>query len=582
MSNSSKLVPASVRHPDFLLNSGDWAEWRDTFNGGKTYRNLYLKQWSDRETTTEFAVRKNCTPIPTFAKAAIIDIRNSIFQRLEDVTRTGGSAAYKSATDGEASGVDRKGTSMNSFIGVDCLTELLIMGRVGVYVDAPNIKPVTLAQQADSPNLSPYCYIYPIEDILTVKFDDAENPGEFSAVLLRDNVVHYNTEFADVELPDGMESRLRLVWKDEVGRVRVRMWKDDAERTPIVLDNADEDGAVTLDVKVIPFAMADIGESLMIDITSYQHALLNLVSGDVNWSLMSSSPFLTIQRDLRSAGSHLKKPGGGNTPEPGGQRAASAEEQIGGKGRYYDMETDRPGYIAPPTDPLLASMKLQEKLEDDIRKLVNLAVSNKAGSRTESAEAKKLSSQGLEAGLSYIGLVLQDLENHIAKFWAAYEGQSPAKVAYPQRYVLKQDVERIEEAKAMIELMREIPSKTARKSIAKQVVVLMLGGKEKSEDLTKMLNEIKAANYTLASVEHVIAAHEQGLCGNKTASISLGYDDEETVQATKDRVQRIKDTQIAQTPPGGTPDRPGARGNPDADPNPNSGKDEKKEAQDNG
>lgn len=583
MAHKTNLVPASISHPDFLLNSGDWAEWRETFNGGKDYRNKYLLQWSDRETDPEFQIRKSSTPIPTFAKAAITDIRNSIFQRLEDVARTNGSGTYNKASEGEGSGVDRKGTSMNSFVGVDILTELLVMGRVGVYVDAPNIRPTTLAQQSQLPNLSPYCYRYPIEDILSYRMDDAENPGTFSAVLLRDHVIHYNNEFAGVELPDGKtEHRIRLVWKDEItGKVKVRMWEDTPEKKVIMLDGADEDGAVTLDIDIVPFAMADIGESLMIDITSYQHALLNLASGDVNWSLMSSSPFLTIQRDLRSAGSHLKKPGGGNTPEPGGQRAQSSEEQIGGKGRYYDVDTDRPGYIAPPTDPLLASMKLQEKLEDDIRKLVNLAVSNKAGSRTESAEAKKLSSQGLEAGLSYIGLVLQDLENHIAKFWAAYEGEKPAKVAYPARYVLKQDIERIEEATKMIELMREVPSRTARKCIAKQIVNLMLGGKESSEELTKMLNEIKAANYTLASVEQVIQAHEQGLVGNKTASTSLGYDEKEAEVAVKDQAKRIELSMAAQTKPGDeAAPAPGARNKQLSGGNPAPGKDEKKEAQD--
>jgi hypothetical protein len=474
---------------------------------------------------------------------------------------------------------------MNSFIGVDILTELLVMGRVGVYVDAPNVRPVTLADQEESGNLTPYCYSYRIEDILSYRIDDQENPGTFSAVLLRDHVVHYNNDFAGVQLPDGREERIRLVWKDEQGRVRVRMWKNDAERTPIALEGADSDGAVTLDINVVPFAMADIGESLMIDITSYQHALLNLVSGDVNWSLMSSSPFLTIQRDLRTVGSHLKKPGGGNTPEPGGQRAADAEEAIGGKGRYYDVDTDRPGYIAPPTDPLLASMKLQEKLEDDIRKLVNLAVSNKAGSRTESAEAKKLSSQGLEAGLSYIGLVLQDLENHISKFWAAYEGGTAAKVAYPKRYVLKQDIERIEEANAMMKLMREMPSKSARKSMAKQIISLMLGGNETSDNLTKMLREVDSAGYTLSSVQEVIQAHAAGLVDDITASDSLGYNGEEVIeQAREDKAERAKITLLAQTEVAGGSGQAaiaqgaGARGVPDVDPNENSGKDEKKEA----
>ena len=581
MATNTSLSASAIRHPDFLFNSTDWAEWRETFGGGKEYRTRYLKQWSDRETTAEFTIRRNCTPIPTFAKAAILDIRNSIFQRLEDVVRTGGSASYNKAVAGEGSGVDREGTSMNSFIGVDILTELLVMGRCGVYVDAPNVSPVSLADQVSRNDLAPYCYSYRVEDILSFSMDEKENPGTFAAVLLRDHVINFNTEFAGVPLPKGRESRIRLVWKDpQSGKVRVRLWKEDEDKTPIILDNADADGAVTLDIDIVPFIMPDIGESLMVDITSYQHALLNLVSGDVNWSLMSSSPFLTIQRDLRSVGAHLKKPGGGNTPEPGGQRAASSEEQIGGKGRYYDVDTDRPGYISPPTDPLLASMKLQEKLEDDIRKLVNLAVANKSGSRTESAEAKKLSSQGLEAGLSFIGLVLQDLEQHIAKIWTMYEKSGiPATIAYPERYVLKQDIERIEEASAMVKLMREMPSSIARKSMSKQIIKTLVGGRENSEVLQSMMLQIESADYTLSPVQEVIQAHASGLVGDETASQSLGYKEGEVEQAKKDKAERATITLLAQQSIGGESGQyaigAGARGVPEIDPNDNSAVQEK-------
>ena len=34
-------------------------------------------------------------------------------------------------------GVDLRGNTMNGFLGIKVLTELLIMGRVGVYVDSP-------------------------------------------------------------------------------------------------------------------------------------------------------------------------------------------------------------------------------------------------------------------------------------------------------------------------------------------------------------------------------------------------------------------------------------------------------------
>lgn len=588
MASMTSLTAAAIRHPDFLFDATEWAEWRETFKGGKQYRERFLKKWSNRESASDFALRKFCTPIPTFAKAAILDIRNSIFQRLEDVNRNGGSQTYRKAIEGEAAGVDREGSSMNTFIGIDLLTELLVMGRAGVYVDAPNIRPTTLAQQDMVGPLAPYCYVYRIEDILSWTLDERESPGTFKAVLLRDHVVKYNTEFADIPLPEGRETRLRLVWKDSAtGKVRVKLFTDEPkedQRVVIPLENADPDGAVTLNLQIVPFVMPDIGDSLMSDIATYQHALLNLVSGDVNWQLQSSSPFLTIQRDLRSTGAHLKQPGQGNTPESGGQRAKDNEEQIGGRGRYYDKDMERPDYIAPPTDPLIASMQLQEKLEDDIRKLVNLAVANKAGSRTESAEAKKLSSQGLEAGLSFIGLVLEHTEKLIAKYWAMYEPrEKPATVKYPERYILKTDVERIEEAKELATLMDRIPSKKSRKALAKRIVMTLLGGQEDSETMSSMLTEIDRAGYTTGAVQDIIQAHTSGLVSDETASNALGFDGEaEIEQARKDRAARAQLTLLAQTAVSGqsglTQIGAGARGVSEIDPNPDSAKDEKEKA----
>ena len=79
------------------------------------------------------------TPIPKFAEAAINDIRNAIYQRMRDITRKGGSKAYQYAVNGNNLGVDHRGATMNAFIGVKVLTELLVMGRVGVFVDAPPV-----------------------------------------------------------------------------------------------------------------------------------------------------------------------------------------------------------------------------------------------------------------------------------------------------------------------------------------------------------------------------------------------------------------------------------------------------------
>ena len=584
---AANLVIPDIRHPDYLRESTLWSEWRDTFQGGEDYLQRYLQKFSSRETNPDFNTRKLYTPIPTFAKAAILDIRNSIFQRLEDVSRANGSSKYNSAVAGEGAGVDREGSSMNSFMGIDVLTELLVMGRCGVFVDAPSKVPSSLAEEAKSP----YLYYYRVEDILSWTLDEKANDGTFKAVLLLDHEVSHTKIYDGIELPSGRGKRYRLVWKGEDGVVRCKFF--DKEKKVIQYPDSAVDGSLDLGISVVPFIMADVGESLLTDVGSYQKALLNLVSGDVNWALKSNVPFLTIQQELRTAGAHLKKTADDATT--GAQPSQNQREETGGTGRYYDIGMDRPDYIAPPTAPLEASMKLQEKLEDDIRKLINLAVTNKSGSRTESAEAKKLSSQGLEAGLSYIGTVLQQVEQRIARYWAMYENtQNPtvATVAYPDRYILKTDQERLDEAKALLDLMDRVPGKTIKKTIAKAVVATLLVGKQDVETLTTIMGEIEKAGYTTSAIQDVLQAHKNGLMGDELASEALGIRKGEVEKAKKDRADRAVAILAAQTDPNapggvkkppfggskpanGAPKNPASRGVPELDPDKDSGSKEK-------
>ena len=55
----------------------------------------------------DFNDRLEMTPIPAFARLAINDVRNSIFQRMRNITRRGGSASYQSAVAGLNLGVDK-------------------------------------------------------------------------------------------------------------------------------------------------------------------------------------------------------------------------------------------------------------------------------------------------------------------------------------------------------------------------------------------------------------------------------------------------------------------------------------------
>ena len=189
MPKSPKLKIIDIRMPSYHSNQNDWLKWRISYEGGKRFRDQYLKKFNEREDPADFENRKEVTPIPAFAKAAISDIRNAIFQRMTDIVRRGGSKTYQKAVAGSSLGVDRRGSTMNAFIGRKVLEELLVMGKVGIFVDAPQVLGDTLA---DLGAFQPYLYSYKLEDILAFACNDQENFSEFKSLLLRDRVVRYS------------------------------------------------------------------------------------------------------------------------------------------------------------------------------------------------------------------------------------------------------------------------------------------------------------------------------------------------------------------------------------------------------
>ena len=178
------------RLPGFFASTSEWVKYRLTYEGGEAFRTKYLQKFTNRETNAEFESRRNLTPIPTFAKAAVNDIRNSLYQPMVDIIRRDGSESYHKAISGQDGGVDRRGSSMNAFIGQKVLEELLVMGQVGIFIDAPTVaEHATLNQVSD---FRPFLYAYKVEDILSYACTDPENPSEFKALLLQDKVITYD------------------------------------------------------------------------------------------------------------------------------------------------------------------------------------------------------------------------------------------------------------------------------------------------------------------------------------------------------------------------------------------------------
>ena len=516
----------SVRHPMYAFNAVQWIKWRLTYAGGESFRLHYLRKFNHREDDADFETRRMMTPVPSFAKAAINEIRNAIFQRLRDIIRTSGSETYQDSISGITGGVDRRGSTMNAFLGMGALSELLVMGKCGIFVDnVPDVSQTVTAK----PSTRPYLYCYAIEDILSFSCNQADNPAEFQSILLRDHTMTYDEVTG---LPVVTAERVRHLWLND-GKVQCQFYDEKGvESQPVV----------TLNLTKIPFVLLDIGDSLLRDVCDHQIALLNLTSSDVAYALRANYPFLVKPEDGRSGGGYLKH-GTEGTATTGGQPAGDEDVRAGvTHGITYPAGATPPQFINPSAEPLKASMELQDSLKNDIRELVNLAVKSLA--TRASAESKSLDNQGLEAGLSYIGLVLENGERQIAEFWAAYEEQKVDRrqvptIKYPDRYSLKTDDDRLSESEKLAAVVTDVPGRTVKREVAKLIVNTLLSGKVSVGVVQTICKEIDTAPYITSDPKTIFSAIENGALSLATAAEALGFDADEPGKAADDHAARI-------------------------------------------
>jgi hypothetical protein len=526
-------------------------KYRLTFAGGDAFKNKYLKKFSERETDPDFSIRSDITYVPAFAKAAVIDIQNSIFNRLIDVTRRDGSESYQQSVRGTNGGVDNEGRSMNNFVGHSILPELLPMRTVGVYVDMPRGDSVTRLQD----ERHPYLYTYRAEEIKSLKKDIN---GNLVALVLEGNANIFDDEF---QVVTETEKRWRHLLLTEAG-VRVTIY--------------DEEGPIEqtiLPLTKIPFVIFQLPHSLLVDVADYQISMLNIASSDMNYGIRSNFPFYTEQYNLASS-NHIRTVKNGDDDGTAAQASTAKDKEVESgvmKGRRYAQGMDRPGFIHPSPEPLEVSMKKQEAMKKEIRQLVNLAVANMDPGR-ESAESKKIDERGLSAGLSAIGLELERGERLIAEIWSMYEQSNTATVFYPEDYDAKSDDDRMSQAEKLAELTKPSPSFTFQKELNKQQAKVLLGNKVDAKTMKKILKEIDDAKVQYVDPETIVADVETGLVSRPTASDIRGYGKDEAVKAEAEHAKRAAAIIAAQS-------QAGARGVPDLDPNPKSSKEEKKNSQ---
>ncbi len=544
-----------VRHPDYNANIANWTLWRNAYSGGDAFINRYLKQFSRRETSEDFALRKEMTYNAAFSKSAVRKVKNAIFQRTADVTRMGGTESYQRAIKGLDGGVDLAGSTMSGFIGRFLLDELLTMRKVGVYVDMPEITGPTLL---DKGNKHPYLYKYCVEDICSWDFEYGDNDFEFTKLLLRDHVMEYDEESG---LISGEKVQYRHLWLDANHDVQFAIYDEDTKDPKLVGQ---------LGISKIPFVLMDIGVSLMEDIAKYQVALLNMGSSDVNFCVKGNFPIYTEQFDARSEMAQRGMTAttvaedGTITSNP---MTKDMNEIIVGAagGRRYPIGAERPDFIFPSAEPLNASMDKQERMKQEILFLVDLALSSIQPSAMASAESKNIDERSLENGLSAIGLELEHGEQQISLIWAMYDGQKvQPTITYPVDWSSKSDQENRQEVEHLKEILTVAPSRTYQKEIAKKIARVTLGNEVKVETLKKIESEIDKAPNINSDPESITMDIDNGILDKNLASEIRGYPEGTVDKAKKEFEDALKATAAAQAPKVGPGGDPNARGLPGA------------------
>ena len=571
-------------HPVYGEMERLWRDWRMGYEGGERFIEEFLMFFSNREDPVQYAERRRIAYLPAFAKEGINDIKNAIFQRTSDVTREGGSKAYQEAVNGGDGGIDFRGSTMGSFMGRKILAELLVLAKVGIYVDNSELEGDTLSANIGK---RPYIYHYTAENILNWKLARRNNGTdvEFTALLLRDWAFKEDEETGLAGDRIQMFRHLRLI--DE--KVQVTWFSDiDLTINGTKIDKGETIREATLDIPRIPFVLMEISESLMKDIVRYQASLLNLASSDVYQLTNANFPFLTEQYDPRFASLFLKGERGvsddgaagfnqhdddvKDDPEP--NPGVKKEEELIGptQGKLYPKGMERPQFIHPSSETVVASMDKQNIMKQEIRELLSLSLSN-IQPRMASAEAKQLDERGLESGLSAIALELEQGERMVARMFSMYENGTAATIKYPERYALQSGADRREEIKDLASTLKDCPSVKGRKEIQKKMIELAIGNRLSDTKLEEILQEIDAADFMTGDPEIITVAVENQLVSPDIAARALGLpggdDIKKAEEAHASRAARVAKAQASiKTEPRGAGDLqsdPNAQKTGDAD-----------------
>ncbi len=529
--NNSKID--ALKHPSYSVQR--YKNYRNVLLESDEYIDTYLEKFSSRERPEKFAVRKRLTYNPARVKMLLTEIANMISSRLCDVKRYHVNGLLAQVISGQAKGVDLKSNSLNMFLDLEIIPELLAMGRVGIYVDRDSF--VGLTKRDGNKNI-PYLIPFRAEDIISWRLEN----GVYVSLLLR-----VNTEKIDpvTSLTTGYEGKYYLFNATEKGVV-VRVFNEESNKF---------DSYAVLDIPQIPFYMFEIKHSVLEDVYRHQIALLNLASSDLSYALNSNFTFYVEQVDFRTQFMFTK-----SVPDPQTQGlnegvsgdgytkySSSCDVEAGPTdGRLYGKGLERPGFIHPSSEPLEASMSKQAAICAEIKELMFFNIQNLASNASE--DSKEYTDRGFEAGLTLISEKLCQGEYFIDAAYSMYEGtKTKIVVTYPKLIVEKALEKRLDIAERIIALSTKIQSMTYIRAMLKEAARLSVNVDTDIKELQRINSEIDNVNVIITEHEDLISDLEAGLVGVEFASKLRGYPEGQVEQAKKDHAERAARIALAQS-----------------------------------
>jgi len=521
--------------PDYLNCVRTAGKCRLAVSKGQDYVNLYLKQFSERETDNAFMFRKEITPNPPDLRIALNQLLYSIRARMGDVYRESNLAEYIDAANGVNRGVDGRGSTMVSFISNEVLKELLVAGRVGIFVNRDEV-PTTLAEEAPTPYLS----IVPTEDILNLSYD--KNNQLIGVVLKTYDVIEEDgfpikeTYYYDQYRTDG-----KLLTHTRYNNQGQFMH------------------TVTSDLGVLPFTLLQIEDAPVPNALYLHDALMQLSSTDFIFLFKSNHPIYVEQFSVKAEMQERQA-------KRERERDGEVEADVGTvTGRRYAENLEAPSFISPKVDHLEASEFKQEKITKQIERMLTIESFDK-GYKQASAETKREDKEPLVGNIQKLFDELEKAEKGIAKAWHAYYGVPISfTVEYPTTFDLRTETARLDSAEKKLKLRDDVSSQSFKKIITLEAVrdIIPTASLRELREIQEEINTSEL-NITMSQLVRLIA--EDALHPEQSLT-ALGLDAaaaQKVIDYSRERLEFIQSIQTG-TPntPHAEPTKPGSTNDAD-------------------